>query len=399
MQLASGRPELDNASATAPDEVAGLALLDGVMMRSRTGYAVAQRTAGGAIVVCQVPWRSATRAARWLRLPGVRSVIGIVETLAIGMRALQWSADLLDKDAAPRANALAELRAAAPAPRVRSLPRSLGESLWAAGDGWAPAGAVALVLLATLVAPPLVSAVLGATPWLRDYAAARGTLGFSEENHPLAWNIVAGVLRALLVVGYVALIAQLTDVRRVFAYHGAEHRAAWLFQRGLEVTVVNGRRLPIIHPRCGTTFLAFFLVAVVPIFGATSEVLRATVSGWPDWPWVWRHASVWAAHLVALPVVLGVAGELLRVAAAHPRHPVARMALGAGALLQRLTVRRPNDAQTEVALVALLAALAIAPEARDVQTHLVRGLPPPEKDAPRVRVAPPPAPDAPAAEP
>ena len=249
--------------------------------------------------------------------------------------------------------------------------------------------------------PPLVAAMVGMTPWLGEYAASRGTLGFSEENHPLAWNIVAGVLRALLVVGYVVLIARLADVRRVFACHGAEHRAAWLYERGLEATIVNGRRMPVLHPRCGTTFLAFFLVAVVPIFGATSEVLRATVSGWPDWPWAWRHVAVWAAHLAVLPLVLAIAGEALRAAAAHPRNVVARAALGAGALLQRLTVRRPNDAQTEVALVALLAALAIAPEARDVQTHLVRGLPPTEKEPPRVRIAPPPTPgpDTPTAEP
>lgn len=399
MHTPASRAEIDNPSATAPGEVAGLALLDGVMMRSRTGYALAQRTADGGIMVCQVPWRSATRALWPLKLPGVRSVVGIVETLAIGMRALQWSADLLDKQGAPPANALAELHAVPQAPRLRQLPRSLGESLWAAGDGWAPLGAIGIVLVATLVLPPLFAALVGLSPWLGDYATARGTLGFSEENHPLAWNIVAGLLRAALVVGYVVAIAQLADVRRVFQYHGAEHRAAWLYERGLEATIVNGRRMRIIHHRCGTTFLAFFLVAVVPIFAATSEALRATVSGWPDWPWVWRQGAVWLAHLAALPVALAVAGEALRLAAAHPGHIMARGPLVVGALLQRLTVRRPNDAQTEVALVALLAALAIAPEARDVQTHLVRGLPSHEKQAPRVRIAPAAAPDTPTAQP
>lgn len=387
MHPPASRAEFDNPSATAPDEVAGLALLDGVMMRSRTGYALAQRVRDGGIRVVQVPWRSATRSAAWLRLPGVRSVVGIVETLAIGMRALQWSADLLDQQAAPPANALAELRAGSSPVRLRALPRSLGESLWGAGDGWAPAGAIGLVLVATLLAPPLVAAALGSVPWFASYAAARGTLGFSEENHPVAWNVVAGVLRAVLVLGYVALIAQLADVRRVFQYHGAEHRAAWVFERGVEATVVAARRLPSIHPRCGTTFLAMFLVIVVPVFAATSELLRAGVSGWPDWPWLWRHGAVWLAHLAALPVALALAGEALRLAAAHRQRWPARLALGVGAVLQRLTVRRPNDAQTEVALVALLAALAIAPDAREVQSHLVRGLPSTERQGPRVRVA------------
>lgn len=354
-------PALQNRSATPRGEVGGLAVVDGVMIRSRTGHAVAVRRPDGAIVVRQVPRRA--RTAWFERIPVVRGAAGLAGFMLAGARALQWSGEV-------RGGAAAE-------PAAARVDRDL--LLMCAASTLALAALV-------LAVPAALAALAGSTGPLDAWAQARGTLGFSEENHPFAFNLVAGAMRAGVLLAYVAALGLSAEVRRVFACHGAEHMAVADLEAGGALSVESARTRSPRHPRCGTTFLVFALALAIPVFAAADAVMASSLPGFPDLPWWQRRAASLLVHAALLPVVAGVAWELLKIVAARPASTVAAVLLAPGMMLQRLTTRRPDDGQIEVALVALLAALDIAPgEARD-RTWVVRGLHSEPEESVRVRV-------------
>lgn len=354
-------PALENRSATPRGEVGGLAVLDGVLIRSRTGHAVAVRRPDGAIAVRQVPDGPGGRGAWLRRLPVVRGVVGLATFMVAGARALRWSGEVRDG---------AESR-----------------------DASADRDLLLLCLLSTtalaalvVAVPNALAAMAGSVGPLAAWAEARGTLGFSEENHPFAFNVVAGVLRGAVLLAYVAALGLSADVRRVFACHGAEHMAVADLEAGGAMTVESARARSPFHPRCGTTFLALAVPLAIPIFAAADAVLSSYVAGFPDLPWWQRKIASMAMHAALLPIAAGIAWELLKLLAARADRWYARALLAPGLLLQRLTTRRPDDAQLETALVATLAALDIAPEDADERAWVVRGLHVEAEQETRVRV-------------
>ena len=155
-------------------------------------------------------------------------------------------------------------------------------------------------------------------------------------------NLIEGVLRLAILVGYVAGISAMRDIRRVYAYHGAEHMAVHTYEAGQPLTVSNVRRHPTPHPRCGTAFL--LTVAVV-------SVLVFALLGRPDLEW--RILS----RIALIPVIAAVSYEIIRFAGAHRRAWFGRALAAPGLLLQRITTRQPDEAQIEVAIAAMTAAL------------------------------------------
>jgi uncharacterized protein YqhQ len=156
---------------------------------------------------------------------------------------------------------------------------------------------------------------------------------------PAARHLVEGVLRLAILVGYVALLARMPDVARIFAYHGAEHRVIHLVEGDRDHTVAASRGLPILHPRCGTSFLLFVAAVSVLIFA---------FFGWPS---LWQRVLL---RLALLPVVAGIAYEAVRLSG-RSVHPLVRAMAWPGLWLQRLTTSEPDDDQVEVALAALKA--------------------------------------------
>lgn len=345
-------------------ELGGQAVIEGVLMRSREGYAVALRRPEGRIVVRQVPWRSFSRRLPLLKFPVVRGVVSLLEMMTIGTRALHWSA--MEFEAGLR-------RKRSPSPDDEE------DAAAVAGPGRLHlAGLIALSLgvavFLVVVAPSLLAALTALLLPLHWYAEWRGTLGFSEENHPLAYNVLSGAFRAAILLGYIWLIARNDDVRRVFQYHGAEHKAVRAYEEGVEVTVGRAQAHDTLHPRCGTTFLAVVVLISIVAFAAASASLVAFVGGYPDWGWWQRKGLAFLSHLAVLPLVAGISFELMKFCARHAKKRPCAWILWPGYRLQRLTTRRPDDYQVEVAIVAMLAALAIQPEDRTPQEYVVRGL-------------------------
>ncbi len=268
------------------------------MMRGSLAMAVAVRRPDGSIA-SRSERLGGVFTGRLRLVPLLRGVLILFETLALGMRALTWSA-------AVASNQIDEH----------------GEARALTGFDW-------LVLLGTFSAA-VVAFFVGpalATAWL-------------DNVLPVPWIALAveGLLRLALLVGYIWSMGRARDIRRVFQYHGAEHMAIYAHEDGRELNVPTVRRYPKEHPRCGTSFLltvALIAMAVFPFAGAE-----------PLW---WRLAS----RLVLVPVVAALAYEAIRFAGSHQRWPVVRWLFAANLALQRLTTRAPDDEQIQVAIAAL----------------------------------------------
>jgi uncharacterized protein YqhQ len=279
--------------------IGGQAVLEGVMMRSPSSWAVAVRKPDGAIaqVVNEIASPMAKRKI-W-RFPVIRGVIALGESLAIGFRALAISANYAAQDPEAEEEVKTEL--------------SRGQLIFAF------AIAIGFAIALFKVTPALI------TNWLPI-----DTTGW--------FVIVEGAIRVVLFISYLALISLLPDLRRVFQYHAAEHKAINAYEAGEELTPENVQRHSQIHVRCGTAFLLWVMVIAIFVFA---------FFGRPDW-WL-----LIITRVALLPVIAGIAYELIRFAGKHTDNRWLLALLAPGLWLQRLTTRQPSLDQLEVSIRAL----------------------------------------------
>jgi uncharacterized protein YqhQ len=275
----------------------GQAVMDGVMMRGETSWAVAVRTDEGDI---DLAVHAAPRwAERWSKVPLVRGVVTLAESLTLGMRALMWSAS-------------------------RQLPEE--EQISSGAMGWAIGIALTFFTALFILLPAF---------------AARG-LGGVIGRHGWQFTAAEGVLRLGIFIGYLALIARLDDIRRVFQYHGAEHKAIAAYENDVELSPASAQRFSTEHVRCGTNFLLTVMVLTIVVYSFV---------GRPDW------LVLIASRIVLIPVIAALAYEVIRFAAKHMQWRWVRVLMRPGLLLQRLTTREPTLDQLEVAIASLRAVM------------------------------------------
>jgi uncharacterized protein YqhQ len=279
--------------------IGGQAVLEGVMMRSPSNWALAVRKPDGEIAEVIRPIRSPMARHRLFRLPVIRGVVALGESLAIGFRALAISANYAAQEENDDGEVSTEL--------------SRGALIFAF------AIAIGFAVMLFKVTPALL------TSWLPIE-----TTGW--------FVIVEGLIRVSIFILYLALISLLPDLRRVFQYHGAEHKAINALEAGADLTPPNVQKFSLIHPRCGTAFLLWVMVIAIFVFALV---------GRPDWPWLI------ASRILLLPVIAGLAYELIRYAGKHQDNRVLMTLLAPGLWLQRLTTREPTDDQVEVSIQAL----------------------------------------------
>ena len=364
----------------------GQALIEGVLMRGRDVIAVALRHPDGRIVWADEKLAVGFRATRWARLPFVRGLVVLYETLVVGTRWLVRSAGVA---------AVEELGPAArpaPLPPVAAEPGSAAaavEAMTAAGSAPAAgsaldAGAVAPdVSPATPVSPvsaPVARAASSATtepavmpapvadsadlgkgavalmlgltlvfgvglfffvPLLLAKAIAGGQSGYVERA-------VEGVIQVTIFLGYLTLIGRTSDVRRTFQYHGAEHMSIHALEAGDPLTVEAVRKYPTAHPRCGTEFLVVVILVSIIVFSLVGrqEILVMI-----------------ASRIVLIPVIAGISYELLRFGARHRESRLVRWVFQPGIWVQKITTKQPTDDMLEVAIVSLEQALLADGEA------------------------------------
>ena len=277
----------------------GQALIEGVLMRGRDAIAVAFRHPEGHIVWASEPLNSGPHGWRLAKAPFVRGLIVLYETLVVGTRWLIRSANI----------------------QASAEGIELGK------------GSVALMLGITLLLG------VGIFFLLPLFIAAMTTSSIQQD-----WvqHVVEGLVRVAIFLGYLALIARMPDIRRVFEYHGAEHMTIHALEAGDPLTTDNVRRYPTAHPRCGTEFLV--VVIILSIF-AFSLVGRQSVE------------IMVASRLLLIPVIAGIGYEILRFGARHRTNPIVKAVMAPGILVQMITTKQPSDDQIEVAIVSMQQAL------------------------------------------
>jgi uncharacterized protein YqhQ len=279
--------------------IGGQAVLEGVMMRGPRNWAVAVRKPDGEIAQVAKSIDPLMARHRLLQLPIVRGVVALGESLAIGFRALSVSANY----------------AAQEEQEGDEEPAEIGR--WALFFSFAIAIGFALMLFK--VGPALLTDLL---PISSD-----------------GWFVVVeGIVRVTVFVAYLTLLSFIPSLRRVFQYHAAEHKAINAYEAGEELTPEVTQRYSLIHPRCGTAFLLWVMVIGVFVFALFGRL-----------PWYWLIVS----RILLLPVIAGIAYEVIRFAGKHQNNRVLMTLLAPGLWLQRLTTREPSLDQLEVSIRAL----------------------------------------------
>ena len=300
------------------------------MMRGRTSMAVAVRHPNGSVIVHGEPLNRGLYRSPWAKRPFVRGVVMLWDTLALGMRALAFSANVAaseeSQDQGPESRAdaagMGTLDSGPGTRDSRAQADAAAKEAFGGGLMWGTLGAaLAFGIGLFFVSPLLVTRVVD--PLLPSAALS---------------VLFEGVVRIALFFGYVWLIGRLPDVRRVFAYHGAEHKAINALEAGEPMLTARVLRYGVAHPRCGTSFLLFVVVLSIVVFAFI---------GRPPLPI--RLVS----RVVLVPVIAALAYELIRFAARHHTNRAVRLLLAPGLALQALTTREPDEAQVEVAIAAL----------------------------------------------
>ncbi|MGZ7032304.1 MAG: DUF1385 domain-containing protein [Thermoanaerobaculia bacterium] len=285
--------------------IGGQAVIEGVMMRSLTGFSVAVRQPDGGVSIKKEKLVSLAKKYPFLKIPILRGSVVLIQSLILGMRALNFSASVASE----------------------------GEEGEAELSNWAVAGTLLFAL--ALGVGLFILAPLAITNAIRHYLVP-GMGNF-------AYNAVDGLLRALFFFIYIVSISYMKEIRRVFQYHGAEHKTVYTFEANEDLTVENARTKSTLHPRCGTSFLMFVMAISILVFSLVPSTAPFVVK--------------FGARVVLIPLIAGLAYEVIRFSARHLKNPVCRLLIKPGLWLQKITTKEPDDKQLEVALMAQREAL------------------------------------------
>ncbi|HHY97345.1 MAG TPA: DUF1385 domain-containing protein [Firmicutes bacterium] len=276
----------------------GQAVIEGVMMRGRDHIAVAVRKGNGEITVMKRPLNSALAKNRFLRLPIIRGVVVLIESLVIGIQALMYSAN-----------------------EFAGEEEDMKLKPWETTA--AMIGAFALFVGLFVILPNFIAAGV--------QRLGAGPIGTSASE---------GISRIVIFLLYIFGVSRIKDIKRVFEYHGAEHKVIYTYEAQEELSVENARKYSTLHPRCGTSFLLIVMVVMILIFsliGSRTLLVRLGL------------------RLILLPVVAGISYEFIKLSGRRTlqRATWFRWLIAPGLWLQRLTTREPDDSQLEVAIKAL----------------------------------------------
>lgn len=302
--------------------VGGQAVIEGVMMRSPKRIATAIRRASGEIEIKTQEFVSLIQRKKYLNIPIIRGAITLIEVMIMGIKTLQWSADKAMED-------LSE--------EEKKKGKKVKEKK---SKGMSTASAIFTVSIALLIGIGMFFALpLYLTTEL-----------FNIEKDALLFNFVSGIIRIIFFLLYVWGISFMKDVKRLFQYHGSEHKSIFAFEDKVYLSPKNVQKYITYHPRCGTSFIVIVMIISL-IFFAFLDTLIISFTG---------SISLFTrliTHLPLIPFVGGISYEVLKASAKHADSKIVRFFISPGLGLQRITTSEPDDSQVEVAIAALRAAL------------------------------------------
>lgn len=287
----------------------GQAIIEGVMMRGLHVFAVACRKPDGSIALdtedLNLSWIA---KLSWMKRPFLRGMFALIDAMALGTKALRFSANIQLEEEAKQQEAT---------PKGKNTINDI---------------AVTGTLILGLVFGMLLFVVLP--------TALTGLLDKVWKNHPLILNLLDGFIKAVIFMLYIGLISRMAEIKRVFEYHGAEHKAINTWEAGEPLDMEHALKQSRIHPRCGTSFIVIVLIVSVILF---------SFLGRPWWPLRILY------HLALMPVVAGISYEVIRLAGKYRTQRWAKIMVAPGLASQLITTREPSEEMIEVALTALTA--------------------------------------------
>ena len=388
----------DGANKT---HVGGQALIEGVMMRGRYNWAAAVREPSGNIYIEEHDLASGKAKNKWLYWPVVRGCRAFVESLILGYKALEIAAmHAYGDEEEPGAKAEEVSANGAISKEGASVDESVAgetsdfswkndfgnpdEAIDALGaqrsldivveanaaesgavePNAVEPGAAALESDETrdgddggfgkreMAISMVLGLLLGVGLFIVAPAFIANALVGEYDDKTLLWNVVDGIVRIVVFVFYIWLIGRMQDIKRMFSYHGAEHKTIHCYEHGLPLTPENARSFPRLHVRCGTAFL--IMVMIIAIFVYTITPLNGLIAAWgvPDGPA--KLALVIVARILLMPVIAGISYEItVKWAGSHPENPLVKVVLWPGMQMQRLTTNEPDDEMLECAIAAM----------------------------------------------
>jgi len=298
------------------------------MMRSRDKVATAVRVPSGEILVKTEPYQPLSRRHRILNIPILRGAVAFVEMLILGIRTLNFSAEIAIEEA--------EKEEAAEEGREFVSEKNKKNSV--------------LLVITTVIAMAVGIGIFFYLP----LAAAEGVsrlFGFSREA--VGFNLVAGAVRLVLFLAYVWAISLYSEFRRVFEYHGAEHKSIFTYELGHELSVDQAARQTRFHPRCGTSFILIVALLAILIYSISDSIYAIVVGHAP------ALGTRFGLHFSLLPLVAGSSYELLKLSGKTRDNAITQILIKPGLWLQKITTKEPSPDQLEVAIVALEASLGV----------------------------------------
>lgn len=305
--------------------IGGQAVIEGVMMRSPDRIATAVRRMSGEVVLKIQEYQSLIQRRKWLNIPILRGAITLIEVMILGIRHLNFSADVAMKDA--------EIIDQQKKKTKKSGKKSKKK------EGMSPLSTFFTVTVALAIGIGLFFA----------FPLFVTTKLFNIEKDAFAFNLVAGSIRIILFLAYIYLISLMKDIKRLFRYHGAEHKTIFAFEAALPMNVDNARAQGRLHPRCGTSFLVMVMLVSLIFFSVLDSFI------------IMFHGNInllirLLTHIPLVPIVAGISYEAIKASAKNPDHPVVKFFIAPGLALQRITTQEPDDSMLEVAIIALKAA-------------------------------------------
>lgn len=326
---AGAEKKLKHGKIVRRTSIGGQAVIEGVMMKGRTSVATAVRTEAGEITVESRRTKDPAKRSPFLRLPFVRGVVNLVSQLYMGVGILMRSAEVFGDYAEPTKfdKWVAKKFKLNPMHILTTVSLVLGLAL-----------AVGLFVFL----PNFLTGLIFEIPGTND--------------HPALLSLCEAAFMLVIFIGYILSITLMKDIRRVFMYHGAEHKVISCYEHGLDLTVENARKMRTEHSRCGTTFMFFVVAVSIIVFALVNWMLDAI--GWTDFDSVVNALVRLAVKLLFLPVVAGISYEILKFLAKSDCL-LFRILRAPGMLLQKLTTRQPTDDMLEVSLTAFKTVLAM----------------------------------------
>ena len=341
--------------------IGGQALIEGVMMRGKTCWAAAVRKSDNSLHV-ERHNLSNNRAEGWCAWPLVRGCVALVDSLVIGYKALEIAAnyamddtdytndendECVNKDSAdrtPENNTSQDIVIEGDASKDSAADDTANKKD-AFGKG-------------AMVLSMLMGVVLGLALFIFLPALVSNVLVGDYDTNTLAWNLIDGLARVAIFVFYVWLIGRMKDIKRMFAYHGAEHKTIHCYEHGLALTPEQARSFPRLHIRCGTAFL--IMVMIIAILVYTIVPLDKVILGFGITDSVVKFLLVLLSRVILLPVIAGLSYEItVKWAGSHPDNALVKIILWPGMQMQRLTTNEPDDSQLECAIAAMKSVLDV----------------------------------------